>query len=127
MDAAIRARIEASLRARRAALVAEGDLDVAAEIDTARKVDEDAAPLDEMAKVIASNRNRTRAEELEQIDLALERLVDDPEGFGVCEQCEEPIALRRVELMPWARLCLECQHNRETDRSSGRRHLTDYR
>jgi DnaK suppressor protein len=127
MDAATRDRIEANLRARRAALVGEGDLEIAAEMDTARKVDDDAAPLDEMAKVIASNRNRAHAEELEQIDAALARLVDEPEEFGVCEACDEPIALRRVELMPWVRLCLECQETNEADRPGGRRHITDYR
>lgn len=127
MDAATRDRIEASLRARRASLVGEGDLEIAAEMDTARKVDDDAAPLDEMAKVIASNRNRAHTEELAQIDAALARLVDEPDEFGVCEACAEPIALRRVELMPWARLCLECQETNESDRAGGRRHITDYR
>lgn len=127
MDAAARARIEARLRAQRDALRAEGDLEIAAEIDTARKVDDDAAPLAEMAKVIASNRNRARAEELAQIEAALLRLADDPEDFGVCEQCEEPIPTRRLELMPWVRLCIGCQEGREADKPGARRHLTDYR
>lgn len=126
MDATTRSRIEANLRARRAELVGEGDLDIAAEMDTARKVDDDAAPLDEMAKVIASNRNRARADELEQIDAALTRLVDEPDDFGVCEKCEEPIAVRRMELMPWVRQCLECQTVSESERAGRRRHITDY-
>ncbi len=128
MEASIRARVEAGLRARREALLREGDLDVSNEVDTARKVDDDAAPLAEMAKVIASNRNRARVEELQQVDAALQRLADDPEGFGICEKCEEPIPVKRIELMPWARLCIVCQQNDEDDRAPGtRRHLTDYR
>lgn len=128
MDAAARGRIEVSLRARRDALRAEGDVEIAAEVDTARKVDDDAAPLAEMSKVIASNRNRARAEELAQIDAALQRLADDPDGFGICEQCEEPIPARRIELMPWVRMCIDCQQGREDDRPSAtRRHLTDFR
>ncbi len=127
MDPTARARLETLLRDRREALRAEGDLEIAAEVDTARKVDDDAAPLAEMAKVIASNRNRARAEELEQIDAALGRLADDPEDFGRCEQCDEPIGMRRVELMPWVRWCIDCQQVREADRPGARRHLTDYR
>ncbi len=127
MDTATRGRIEARLRSQREALRAEGDLEVRAEVDTARKVDDDAAPLAEMAKVIASNRNRARAEELAQIEAALQRLADDPTEFGMCEQCEEPIPTRRIELMPWVRLCIDCQQGREDDRPSAkRRHLTDY-
>src|SRR5690349_6966509 len=105
MDAAIRARVETNLRARRDALLAEGVQDLTVEVDTARKVDDDAAPLEEMEKVIASNRNRARAEELQQVEAALQRLLDDPEGFGICERCEEPIPPRRIELMPWVKLC----------------------
>lgn len=127
MDAAARGRIEANLRRRRDELRAEGDLEIAAEIDTARKVDDDAAPLAEMDKVIASNRNRARADELAEIEAALVRLGDDPEGFGNCEQCDDPIGPRRVELMPWVRLCIECQQRREADKPGSRKHLTDFR
>lgn len=128
MDAKARAGIEANLRARREALLREGDHEIAAEVDTARKVDDDAAPLEEMEKVIASNRNRARADELAQVEAALQRLADDPEGFGICEQCEEPIPVRRIELMPWVRLCIDCQQGSEDDRPAGtRRHITDYR
>lgn len=128
MDARARAGVEASLRARREALVREGDHELAAEVDTARKVDDDAAPLAEMEKVIASNRNRARAEELQQVEAALQRLADDPEGFGICEQCEDPIPIRRIELMPWVKRCIACQQGSEDDRPDGkRRHITDYR
>jgi RNA polymerase-binding transcription factor len=29
--------------------------------------------------------------------------------FGTCLHCEEDISRRRLEAMPWARLCLPCQ------------------
>jgi DnaK suppressor protein len=128
MDVRARAGVEASLRARREALLHEGDHELVEEVDTARKVDDDAAPLAEMEKVIASNRNRARAEELQQVEAALQRLAEDPEAFGICEQCEEAIPPRRIELMPWVRLCIDCQQVSEDDRPSAkRRHLTDYR
>jgi DnaK suppressor protein len=96
--------------------------------DPTQKVDEDAAPLTEMAQVIASNRNRARAKQLQEIAEALERLEDDPEGVGICESCDEPIPAKRLELQPWARLCIACQSEKEADAAPGaRKHLMDYR
>lgn len=109
----------------------EGDLEIEPVRDgedPTQKVDEDAAPLTEMQQVIASNRNRARAKQLVEIAEALERLDDDPESVGVCESCEEPIPPRRMELQPWARLCIICQSEKEADAAPGsRKHLTDYR
>ncbi|MBX7082548.1 MAG: TraR/DksA C4-type zinc finger protein [Nannocystaceae bacterium] len=129
MDAALRARIEQRLSSMRSQLLQGGDLEVSAEIDPTRKVDEDAAPLAEMSQVIASNRNRARAEELREIEAAMARLRDDPEGFGLCETCDDPIGAARLEVRPWVRLCIECQQadEREHGRGGARRHLTDYR
>ncbi len=111
-------------------LRAEGDLEIEpGRDDPTKKVDEDAAPLTEMRQVIASSRNRARTQQLKEIASALRRLDDDPEDFGLCESCEEPIPTRRLELLPWARLCIPCQSEREDDDSPGaaRKHLTDYR
>jgi DnaK suppressor protein len=115
----------------REALRREGDLEIEPVRDgedPTQKVDEDAAPLTEMQQVIASNRNRARAKQLQEIAAALERLDDDPEGHGLCESCDEPIPTRRLELQPWARLCIACQSEKEADAAPGsRKHLTDYR
>ena len=29
--------------------------------------------------------------------------------FGLCIECEEPIPAKRLELMPYVELCVECQ------------------
>ena len=108
-------------------ILSAGDEHVAEEIDPARKVDEDAAPHDEMSRVIASNRNRARTVELREIEAALRRLAEDPENFGLCETCSEPIPARRLELLPWVRLCIECQQQQENALPAGRKHITDYR
>ncbi len=129
MDARERDRFRKLLEAQRAALVAEGDVDLEPERsgETVHEVDEDAAPLTEMNQVIASNRNRERTERLRRIDAALDRVNDPDEEFGVCEACGEAIGLRRLELMPWTRLCLDCQaENERNDPPKTRRHLTDY-
>jgi DnaK suppressor protein len=129
MDAAALAELRVRLLRLRGELVGEGAVSIAADSDAvAEKPDEDAQPLEEMNKVIASNRNRERAERLAEIEAALARMAADPDGFGDCEGCGEPIARRRLELMPWTRLCIECQARQEHDGApAGRRHITDYR
>jgi DnaK suppressor protein len=121
-------RLRASLERQRDELVAEGDLAIPpARSDATAKVDDDEAPLTEMSQAIASSRNRERSDRLRQIGDALQRMAEDPATFGLCEECEEPIPPRRLELMPWATLCIECQGRREREGTPGsRRHLTDY-
>jgi DnaK suppressor protein len=41
------------------------------------------------------------------INEALTR-IDDNE-YGVCQNCEKPINPKRLEAVPWARYCLNCQ------------------
>ena len=120
------------LLALKAELLAEGDNAIEpAKDDSAgvSKPDEDAAPLAEMSQVIASSRNRARTDVLARVVAALARLDQDPESFGSCAECGEPIAARRLALMPYVELCVECQqsHDRPTGSSGGRRHLRDFR
>jgi DnaK suppressor protein len=88
--------------------------------------DEDAQALSEMLQVLASQRNRGQAELLGRIDRALRKLDDAPEDYGLCEECEEPIAARRLALMPHARLCPACQAKREPARGGTRKKVTDF-
>lgn len=41
------------------------------------------------------------------IEEALKRIED--KTFGVCLQCEKPIAKQRLMAMPYASLCVDCQ------------------
>ena len=50
---------------------------------------------------------------LGEIDRALRRLYKEPETFGRCENCGNEIAMDRLELVPWATLCKNCQSERE--------------
>lgn len=131
MRAEERTRIRELLLQRRAELLADGDVPVEfANPETATKVDEDAAPLEEMTQVIASGRNRARTAALKAIDDAMRRMVDEPDEYGVCEGCDEPIPQRRLLLMPEARMCAACQdeHDKATNpRGVNRKHLTDFR
>lgn len=47
------------------------------------------------------------------IDDALRTLYKRPEAYGKCLDCGEEIALERLDLIPWARLCLDCQRMEE--------------
>lgn len=44
---------------------------------------------------------------LRMVDEALRRVEEG--GFGECTHCENPIQKKRLEAVPWAKHCLECQ------------------
>ena len=46
-----------------------------------------------------------------QIDIALERLTEGT--YGICDVCEAPIARARLEALPFAALCIDCQRQKE--------------
>ena len=116
------------LEERRAELITEGDLKADPNRDDpATVLDEDEQPLNEMNQVITSQRNRRRAEELAGIEGALRRMVEDPEEFGRCLDCDEAIPMGRLELMPWATRCVRCQSvHGEGPRDRRRRHALDF-
>ena len=118
----------ARLLALKAALDDEGPIKLDPNrTDDIGKRDDDHQPLNEMLQSIASSRNRNRTDELRRIEAALQRIDRDPDDYGLCMECEEPIRRRRLELMPAVELCVKCQSAQESDRPAGRRnHLTDY-
>jgi len=114
----------------RAEILAAGDVEIEPGRDDATAVggDEDAQPLTEMSQAIASSRNRNRSGVLARVTAALSRLDADPEAFGLCTECEEPIPTKRLELMPYVELCVECQQAKDGKRPAGpRKHLRDFR
>jgi len=50
---------------------------------------------------------------LYEVDDALRRLYKEPETFGVCESCGKDITFERLEVIPYARRCVECQTEAE--------------
>jgi DnaK suppressor protein len=130
VDAASLRRHRKRLAELRAEIVNEGDLAIEpGRTDPAAVgTDEDEQPLAEMSQTIASTRNRARASELSKIQAALARMEKDPDSFGLCAECEEPILPKRLELLPYVQLCVECQHAQDGPKQpSGRRHLRDYK
>jgi|tagenome__1003787_1003787.scaffolds.fasta_scaffold20045915_1 DnaK suppressor protein len=58
---------------------------------------------------------------LVEIEAALQRL--DDASYGVCERCEEPIPVERLEVLPMSRLCTPCQYRLESARFRTQRRL----
>ena len=54
---------------------------------------------------------------LAKLELALKKIDDG--SFGICEQCEEPISVKRLEARPETTLCIRCKEDQE-------RHEKDY-
>jgi RNA polymerase-binding transcription factor len=48
---------------------------------------------------------------LSKIQKALERI--DNGTFGVCEECDEPISIKRLEARPETTLCIRCKEDQE--------------
>ena len=89
--------------------------------------DDDFQALNEMYQSIASGRNKNRTAILTQVLAALELIAEDPEEYGLCQTCEEPIPLGRLKLMPYVERCVQCQSaEEETGLPQSRRKLTDY-
>lgn len=48
---------------------------------------------------------------LDKIDQALKRIEDG--SFGICDTCEEPISVKRLEARPETTLCIRCKEDQE--------------
>lgn len=60
--------------------------------------------------------------ELHEINDALARMQQG--HYGICQSCENPIAPERLEKLPQARLCIDCQSSIESRSRVARLHPT---
>jgi DnaK suppressor protein len=80
-------------------------------LDTAELPDEmDLASSEYMQSFTFRLRGRERVF-LQKIDKALKKL--DEGVFGICEICEEPISIKRLEARPETELCIRCKEDQE--------------
>ena len=56
--------------------------------------------------------------QLLDIDQALRTLYREPDSFGTCDSCGRDIPMERLEVIPWTRLCIECQTSAENGESA---------
>ena len=74
---------------------------------------EDQAPLMH-EQFVALRQHRIDRRKLRLIDAALARL--DRGQFGICDECDEPIPAKRLNVVPWAAYCVPCQDRMEADK-----------
>ena len=60
-------------------------------------------------------------DELRAVEDAIERI--DRDDYGICASCEDPIEIKRLEAIPWARFCRSCQEEMEKRKAPGRLHF----
>lgn len=63
--------------------------------------------LDSACEEVTNRMAEVESTELMLIDQALARI--NTGDFGVCQGCEKPIPLARLEAVPHTRLCIKCQ------------------
>ena len=81
-----------------------------------------ADPLDQ----IQSNTDRdiavlqldSKTRRIQEMRAALERIEDGT--YGSCDECEVPIGKKRLDALPWARLCVTCQARQESEARTSR-------
>ncbi len=52
---------------------------------------------------------------LYRVEDALRRLYKEPQKFGLCQNCGNPIDFDRLDALPHARYCLDCKMKEEQD------------
>jgi DnaK suppressor protein len=94
-----------------------GDLSLLKELRAQTAGDVVDAALDSAQDEISSQLAEVESRELASIENALERMRQG--HFGVCEGCSTTIPMARLNALPYATLCIECQREAERHGSNG--------
>ena len=73
------------------------------------------AALDSAQDEINSQLAEVESRELSSIDKVLEQMREG--SYGICEHCHKKIPMARLNALPYATTCIDCQ--REAERSGG--------
>jgi DnaK suppressor protein len=60
---------------------------------------------------------------LRNVRAALERVKDG--SYGVCLHCEEDISMKRLNAVPWAAFCIQCQELSDRNQAAGQESFDD--
>ena len=99
-----------------------GDLSLLKELRGQSRGDVADFALDAAQDEISSQLAEVESRELTNIEGALERIRDG--SYGNCETCNEAIPLARLQALPYATLCIQCQ--RESEKDNSRRGVADW-
>ncbi len=72
---------------------------------------------DSAAEELSSQLAEVESRELVSIASALKKLKDNK--YGLCEECEKYIPLTRLQALPYASLCINCQRILEEEEEMG--------
>lgn len=113
-------RLRTALETERDELLGQvADLDAEADVKQWRDAGFDDDPADSgsasFERERAQSLSRHARRILVEIDDALRRM-DDDEEYGLCERCGQRIELERLEIIPYATLCLEDKRRAEAGR-----------
>ena len=109
--------LEIALQARRQEIASKicgrvGDLGIAAgEGDNVDRI-QSMAERDETAAMLSR-----LSSTLVDVDRSLRAMSQG--SYGVCTRCGEPIAIKRLQVIPWAAYCVRCQDQREARGAPG--------
>jgi len=91
-----RSELARTIRTQSAQLhVGEGEPDLLDQMQSMSRRDQAAAFLNSLTRTLAS------------VDAAL--LAMQEGSYGTCTECDDPIAIRRLQAIPWASHCVRCQ------------------
>lgn len=90
-----------------------GDLSMLKELRQQSGGDVVDAALDASQDEISSQLAEVESRELGNIEKALERMREG--SYGVCENCNKAIPLARLQALPYAIFCIECQRLSEQE------------
>jgi DnaK suppressor protein len=88
-----------------------GDLSLLKELRQQSVGDVIDAALDSAQDEISSQLAEVESRELARIEKALERMQEG--SFGICEGCGGKIPMARLNALPYATYCIECQREME--------------
>lgn len=80
--------------------------------------------LDSAQDEISSQLAEVESRELSSIDKALERMREG--SYGKCEACNANIPLMRLQALPYAVLCIDCQREAEKQGIDVSNHVADW-
>lgn len=82
------------------------------------------AALDSAQDEISSQLAEVESRELSNIDKALERMREG--SYGKCEACDSNIPMMRLQALPYAVLCIDCQREAEKHGIDTSQHVADW-
>lgn len=105
-----------------------GDLSLLKELRQQASGDVLDAALDSAQDELSSQLAEVESRELGSIELALEKMRTGE--YGQCEECGEGIPMARLQALPYAVMCIQCQresekHGDRGDRESRRSHANE--